>query len=106
MAGASALGLLAPAPRAACENAVKFAAASLGISSGYSVAGCSGPGGFPVNSTCTATPEVTGGPVNVTLPGDWTVRVYWPVGDNSPLLDVPLRRAVDIAPRRPDEGGH
>ena len=25
----------------------------------------------------------------MTLPGDWTVRVYWPVGDNSPLLRYP-----------------
>lgn len=86
VAGASALGLLDPAPRAACQDAVRFTAASLGITSGYSLAGCSA---YPVKSNCTVTTELTGGPVTVALSPSWTVRVYWPVGDSSGLMKYP-----------------
>jgi hypothetical protein len=86
VAGASRLGLLDPAPRAACQSAVRFAASSLNVTSGYSLAPCDI---YPVKSNCTATPATTGGPATVTLSRDWVVRVYWPVADDSGLMQNP-----------------
>lgn len=84
VAGAGSLGITEPNPRQACIDAVRFAASSLGITSGYVTTGCTP---LPDSASCSAATAMN--VVPVALPKNWRVTVYWPVRNESGLMQNP-----------------